>query len=329
MADLSTSYMGIPMRSPIVVGASTFSRKIDNIKKAEEFGAGALVIYSLFQEQIELERIELDEELTEYSESYAEALTYFPQMEHAGPREHMMWVEKARKEVKFPIIGSLNARTMGDWIDYAKELEEAGCDGLELNLYSVETHPDVSCADIEKRALDVVEAVKGRVKIPVAVKLSPYYTALANMASKVVNAGVDGLVFFNRFYQPVIDPDDEKLKIRLDFSMPQDTRLPLRWIAILSSSLKTDFAASTGVHTGKDVARHILAGARVTQVVSSLYKNGLDHIKMLNRELSDWMDVKGYESLNEFRGKLNQAKVQDPYAFERAQYIQILLQHEP
>lgn len=178
MADLSTSYMGIPMRSPIVVGASTFSRKIDNIKKAEEFGAGALVIYSLFQEQIELERIELDEELTEYSESYAEALTYFPQMEHAGPREHMMWVEKARKEVKFPIIGSLNARTMGDWIDYAKELEEAGCDGLELNLYSVETHPDVSCADIEKRALDVVEAVKGRVKIPVAVKLSPYYTIL-------------------------------------------------------------------------------------------------------------------------------------------------------
>lgn len=145
----------------------------------------------------------------------------------------------------------------------------------------------------------------------------------------MVNAGVDGLVFFNRFYQPVIDPDDEKLKIRLDFSMPQDTRLPLRWIAILSSSLKTDFAASTGVHTGKDVARHILAGARVTQVVSSLYKNGLDHIKMLNRELSDWMDVKGYESLNEFRGKLNQAKVQDPYAFERAQYIQILLQHEP
>lgn len=328
MADLTTSFMGIRMSSPVVVGASTFSRKVDKIKQAEELGAGGLVIYSLFQEQIELEAQELKEALMIGSEHFPESLTYFPQLDHSGPREHIMWVEKARKEVKFPLFGSLNATEMGDWTDYAKQLENAGCDGLELNLYSVETDPGTTADDVEEQRLEVVAAVKGAVGIPVAAKISPWYTATANFVARLVEAGADGVVMFNRFYQPTIDPETEKLASTLDLSRPEDTRLPLRWIAILSGQIDADLAASTGIHTGKDVARQILAGAKAVQTVSALYKNGLEHVKTLNRELSDWMDAKGYRFIDEFRGSLNQQHVADLYGFERAQYIRILMGHD-
>ncbi len=328
MPDLSTSYMGIKLSSPVIVGASTYSRRVDDIKRAEDAGAGALVIYSLFQEQIQLETKELDEALAIGSERFAESITYFPHLEHAGPREHIMWTEETRRRVSFPLIGSLNATSTGDWVEFARQLELAGCDAIELNLYSVQTNPERTCADIESQSLDVVASVKAAVKVPVAVKLSPFYTALANFARRVVDAGADGLVLFNRFYQPSIDPDAQALDIHIDLSSPQETRLPLRWIAILSSELDTDFAASTGVHSGADVVRHILAGAKAAQTVSALYKNGLEHVKTMNREIAEWMDAKGYNTIEDFRGRLSQKNVSDPYAFERAQYIKALLGHK-
>lgn len=329
MADLRTSFMGIELKSPVIVGASTFSRRIDNIKKAEDAGAGALVIYSLFQEQIELERAELDEELTAHAEEFAEALTYFPHMDHADAREHVMWIEKTRKEVNFPLIGSLNATSTGNWVQYAKQIEDAGCNGLELNLYSVEADPNKTSSDIEKQSLDVVAAIKAEVKIPVAVKLSPWYTSVANFVTRVVETGADGVVLFNRFYQPFINPDKECLDIRLDLSRAEDTRLPLRWIAILSGDLKADLAASKGVHSGKDVIRHILAGAKAAQCVSALLEHGLGYVTEMNQEIGTWMDSKGYPTIESLRGKLNQKNISgDPYAFERAQYMKLLMEHK-
>jgi dihydroorotate dehydrogenase (fumarate) len=238
-----------------------------------------------------------------------------------------MWVEKARKEVDFPLFGSLNATSLGKWVEYAKLLEQAGCNGLELNLYAVQADLQTTGSEIEARSLEVVAAVKSQVAVPVAVKLSPWYTSVANFAAKAIAAGTDGLVLFNRFYQPTVDPQKEALSIRLDLSRPEDTRLPLRWIAILSGRLKADLAASTGVHSGADVVRQLLAGAKAAQTVSALYANGLEHITSMNREVSDWMDAKGHSSIEEFRGKLNQASVADPYAFERAQYIRLLAGH--
>ena len=330
MADIRASFMGIDLSSPIVVGACTLSNNIDNIKRAQDAGAGGLAIYSLFQEQIELEAMEIEEELKISSNHFAESLTYFPQLEHAGSREHIMWVEKAREAVEFPLFGSLNATSMGRWLEYAKQLESAGCNGLELNLYSLETDPDKTPAEIEERSLDVVAEVKSSVSIPIAVKLSPWYTSVANFAARLQETGVDALVLFNRLYQPTIDPDKEALEIRLTLSEPEETRLPLRWIAILSSVLDVELAASTGIHTGKDVVRQLLAGAQVTQVVSGIFRNGIDHITTMNASLADWMDEKGYETIEDFRGKLSQRNVADPYAFERAQYVTLLMSaHDP
>ncbi len=330
MPDISTQFMGIPLRSPIMVGACTISNHIDNIKRAEDAGAGGLVIYSLFQEQVELEAWEVEDELLISSEHFAESLTYFPQLKHAGAREHIMWVEKTRKAIRMPLFGSLNAVSQGKWVEYAKQLENAGVDGLELNLYSLETDPAASAADIEARNLDVIASVKSSVAIPVAVKLSPWYTSIANFVSKVIQAGADGVVLFNRFYQPTIDPDTESLAIRLALSSPDETRLPLRWIAILSDRVETDLVASTGVHSSRDAIRQILAGARATQTVSAIYRNGIEHITTMNSALADWMSEKGYESIDAFRGKLSQKNVSDPYAFERSQYISLLMNaHDP
>lgn len=326
MADLSTTLMGLKLSSPVIVGASTFSRNTDNIKKAEDVGAGALVIHSLFQEQIELERQDLDEALSIGAETFAESLTYFPHMEHAGAREHVMWVEQARKRVEFPLIGSLNASWIGDWVGYAKQLQDAGCDALELNLYSVESDPSEACHYVEERALEIVSTVKALVTIPVSVKLSPFYTSMANFVTRVANAGADAVVLFNRFYQPYIDPEKERLDVRLELSRAEDARLPLRWIALLSDQIKADFEASTGVHTGADVVRELLAGAKAAQCVSTIYIHGMDYIADMNRDIAAWMDARGYGGIDDFRGKLSKKCIEgDPRAFERAQYVRAIL----
>ncbi|MGI6295765.1 MAG: dihydroorotate dehydrogenase-like protein [Armatimonadota bacterium] len=330
MANISTSFMGINMSSPIVVGASTLSNQTDNIKRAEDAGAGGLVIHSLFQEQIELEAMEIEEELLISSNHFAESLTYFPQMEHAGAREHIMWVERARKEVKFPLFGSLNATTKGKWLEYARLLEEAGCDGLEVNLYSIEPDPAKDPQAIEQESLEIVADVKASVSIPVAVKLSHWHTSVANYAAKVTEAGADGLVMFNKFHQPIIDPEKEELVLDWALSSPEESGIPLRWIGLLSDQLDVDMVANTGIYTAEDVIRQILAGAHATQIVSAVYSHGLEHITALNAAISKWMDKHNYENIEAFRGKLAKHKMSDPYAFERAQYVSWLMQaHDP
>ncbi|MFQ3548168.1 MAG: dihydroorotate dehydrogenase-like protein [Armatimonadota bacterium] len=328
MANLNTTYMGIELSSPLIVGACTISKMVDNIKKAEDNGAGALVIKSLYQEQIEMEAQELEEALNYGSNIYAESLSFFPQMEHSGPREHIMWVEKTRKAVNFPLIGSLNATSKGNWVEYAKLLEEAGCNALELNIYSVETDMNKSSADIENQAIDTISSVVSEVKIPVSLKISPFYTSVANFAKKAVEAGVKGLVLFNRFYQPTIDIDTQSPLVNLELSTSEESRLPLRWVAILSDKVGADICASTGIQNGKDAVKQLLAGACAVQCVSTLYKNGLSQIGVINKEIEAWMNNKGYANISDFKGKVNQANVDDPKTFERAQYMKLLMSRD-
>ncbi len=325
MADTKTTYMGMDLNTPILVAACSISSYTDRIKDAEKAGAGALVIRSLFEEQILFESLRMEEELSRGSELYAEALSYFPQMHHGEASEHLMWVEKARAEVKMPLIASLNAINPGTWTKYAKQLENTGVDALELNVYSVVTNVEKSAADVEKSLYETVDAVLSEVKIPVSVKLSPYYSSTANVAAQLAKRGVQGLVLFNRFLQPDIDTKSEELINEMIYSTPQEMKLPLRWVAILYNQIKADLALNTGVHSGLDSAKAILAGASVIQSASALLQNGIAYISTMLRELEGWMDEHGYNNLSDFRGKLSQSEVDDPLAFERAQYVKLLM----
>jgi dihydroorotate dehydrogenase (fumarate) len=325
MAGLETIYMGIPLQTPLIVAASSISSKIDRIKTAEQAGAGALVIRSLFEEQIMFDALKMEDDLAVGSESFSEALTYFPQLQHGEADEHLMWIEKTRAEVKMPLIASLNATSPGAWTRYAKQLESTGVDGLEINVYAVASDPDQNGADIEGALYQIVEAIKGEVKIPVAVKLSPFYTSTANVATELDTRGVEALVLFNRFLQPDIDIETETLKNEMVFSTPEEMKLPLRWIALLYGRIKADLALSTGVHSGLDAAKVLLAGATVVQTASALLKNGIPYLSTMLRELEGWMDERGYDNLESFRGKLSQREVDDPFIFERAQYIKLLM----
>jgi len=325
MAGLETIYMGIPLQTPLIVAASSISSKIDRIKTAEQAGAGALVIRSLFEEQIMFDALKMEDDLAVGSESFSEALTYFPQLQHGEADEHLMWIEKTRAEVKMPLIASLNATSPGAWTRYAKQLESTGVDGLEINVYAVASDPDQNGADIEGALYQIVEAIKGEVKIPVAVKLSPFYTSTANVATELDTRGVEALVLFNRFLQPDIDIETETLKNEMVFSTPEEMKLPLRWIALLYGRIKADLALSTGVHSGLDAAKVLLAGATVVQTASALLKNGIPYLSTMLRELEGWMDGRGYDNLESFRGKMSQREVDDPFIFERAQYIKLLM----
>ena len=325
MPDLKMTYMGIPLRSPIVVGASSVSGMLDKIKMAEQAGAGALVIRSLFEEQIQFDALRMEESLAVGSESTAEARTYFPSIKHGDADEHLMWVEKARKAVSFPLLASLNAATPGAWTRYARQLEGTGVNGLELNVYSVAADARRAGMAIEKELYEVVEAVKQQVKIPLAVKLSPFYTSVANVAAEVDQRGAASLVLFNRFLQPDIDPVTESLTSEMVLSGPEELKLPLRWTALLYGRIKAEVALSTGVHSGLDAAKALLAGATVVQTASAVIKNGLPYVSTMLRQLEEWMTEKGYASVAEFRGKLSQKQAADPFAFERAQYVRLLL----
>ena len=325
MADLETTYMGIPLQTPLIVAASSISSKIDRIKAAEQAGAGALVIRSLFEEQIMLDALKMEDELAVGAESFSEALTYFPQIQHGEADEHLMWIEKTRAEVKMPLIASLNATSPGAWTKYAKQLESTGVDGLEINVYAVASDPDQNGADIEGALYQIVEAIKGEVQIPVAVKLSPFYTSTANVATELDKRGIEALVLFNRFLQPDIDIETETLKNEMVFSTPEEMKLPLRWIALLYGRIKADLALSTGVHSGLDAAKALLAGATVVQSASALLKNGIPYLSTMLRELEGWMDERGYDNLESFRGKMSQREADDPFIFERAQYIKLLM----
>lgn len=325
MSDLTTTYMGIPLKNPIVVAASTISHRVDRVRLAEEVGAGALVISSLFEEQIQMEQQYSGSEGVISGQSFREALSSFPGIAPVEAREHLMWVEKTRQAVHMPLFASLNAVSPGSWVPYARQLEATGVDGLELNVYAVATDPTKTGSEIEKELYEIVEGVKAEVKIPVAVKLSPFYTSTVNVAAELDQRGVDALVLFNRFFQPTIDVDTESLNNRMFYSSPLELKLPLRWIALLYGRIQADLAITTGVHTGQDAVRALLAGATVVQMASTLLKNGLPYISTILRDIEAWMAEKGYHSLDDFRGKVSQKNCDDPFAFERAQYVRFLL----
>ncbi len=329
--DLTTKYLGLTLNNPLVLSASPLSEKLENIKKAEDAGAGAIVLHSVFEEQLKMESEELDFHLSHGTESFAEALSYFPQPSEyrLGPEDYLDHIVAAKKAVKIPIIASLNGSSAGGWTDYAKKIEQAGADGLELNIYYIPTSMDLTAADVEKTYIDILKAVRSEVSIPVAVKLSPFFSSLSNMARQLDNAGANALVLFNRFYQPDINLETLEIEHNVLLSTAQARRLPLRWIAILYGHIKADLAATSGVHNAYDALKMLMAGAKVTMLCSVLYKQGFDYMKVILREMKAWMEEHEYESVKQLQGSLSQKNCPDPSAFERAQYMRILTGWRP
>ena len=324
--DLSTTYMGLSLKNPIVPSASPLSQRVEDIRKLEDAGAAAVVMFSIFEEQLHHDAEALDHLMSAGSDSFAEALSYFPDTGayQVGPEQYLDLIHRAVESVKIPVIGSLNGLSNEGWIDYAKKIEEAGAHALELNAYYIATDPNLTGADVEGLYLDVVRAVKAAVKIPVAVKLSPYFSSMANMARRLDQAGADALVMFNRFYQPDFDLGQMEVLSDLKLSTPYEMRLPLRWIAILHGQLQASLAATTGIHTGQDAAKCILAGADIVQVCSALLKSGIGQLRTILQELEAWMTEKEYDSVTQMKGAMSQKSVANPAAFERANYIRIL-----
>jgi dihydroorotate dehydrogenase (fumarate) len=331
MIDLSTTYLGLKLETPLVVSASPLSRDVDGIRRLEDAGASAVVLYSLFEEQLRQEEMDLDYHLHAGTESFAESLTFFPQASEflTGPEGYLKHISKAKAAVKIPIIASLNGSTIGGWTKFAGEIERAGADAIECNLYSIPTDPDLAPADVEKNYLDIVRAVKATVTIPVAVKLSPFFSNLTNFARQLDTAAADALVLFNRFYQPDIDLEELEIRPNVLLSGPQSLRLPLTWIGILYGRVKADLAATGGVHHAEDIVKLLMVGANVTMVCSSLMRHGINHLRHLEHELRDWMDEHEYESVKQMRGSMSQQRCPDPSAFERAQYMRAVkgMQH--
>ena len=325
MGSLQTRYMGITLANPIIAGASDLTSNVDSIKRIEEAGVGALVLKSLFEEQIQLERFKLEEDLSAGSNLYGEMTSIFPKLQHAGAKEHLMWVKKSRAAVKIPIIASLNAVTRATWVEYARQLADQGVDGLELNFFATPRDFDVSGAGIEEEQLDAVREVRKALKIPVAVKLSVFYSNPLNIISRLDREGVNGFVLFNRFFQPDIDTDSETITQPFNFSTQADNRLPLRFAGLLYGKIKADVCASTGIVTGMDVVKMLLAGACAVQVVTALYRNGVKSIAAMREQIGRWMDAKSYATIDAFRGKLSAQKAGDPWAYTRAQYAKMLL----
>lgn len=331
MIDLSTDYLGLKLRTPLVPSASPLSQEIGTIRRLEDAGASAVVLYSLFEEQLRQEMMELDHHLSAATESFSESLSFFPHASEfrLGPEGYLEHIRKAKEAVKIPIIASLNGATVSGWTKFAKAIEEAGADALECNIYYIPTDPDLKSADVEQAYIDIVWAVKSAVSIPVAVKLSPYFSNLANMAKRLDEAGADGLVLFNRFYQPDIDLDELEIRPNVLLSTPQALRLPLTWIGILYGRLQASLAASSGVHDPQDAIKLLMVGANVTMLCSSLLRNGVNHIRHMERGITEWMEKHEYESVQQMQGSMSQVRCPDPSAFERAQYMRAVksLQH--
>lgn len=324
MADLTTEYLGLTLPSPLLLASSALSNRIENLQAAEGHGAGAVVLRSLFEEQLEETNTALEEELARGAESNPEARTYFPP-QRVGPHEYLALIEKAKRALEIPVIASLNCSASGSWTGYAREIEQAGADALEVNLYAVEADPLLSAAEVEQRYLDVVAAVRSSVRVPVAVKLSPFFTSLANFAARLDAQGVQGLVLFNRFLQPDISLEKMSAHASMTLSSPAEALLPLRWIGILHGRVKAHLAASTGVYDAAGAMKQILAGAQVVQLASALLKNGIPHVGKMLAGMEEWLDGRGASTIDEVRGSLSQREVQDPAAFERAQYVHLIL----
>jgi len=326
MIDLTTTYLGLKLKNPLVASASPISKKVDTARKLEDSGISAIVMYSLFEEQIIHESLELDYYLTRGTDSFAEAMSYLPDAGtySMGPEKYLNQVAELKKALKIPVIGSLNGFSKGGWTRYAKQIQEAGADALELNLYFVSTDPDLTAQDIENAQVELVAEVKTAVTIPLAVKLSPFITSLPNFAKRIVGAGANGLVLFNRFYQPDFDLDELEIVHSLDLSTSAELRLPLRWISILYGKLNADFALTSGVHTYKEVLKSMMAGAKVAMMASTLLNNGEQVISSMLNELGSWMESHEYKSIQQMQGSMSQKSVKEPAAFERANYMKVL-----
>ena len=326
MSDLSTSYLGLSLKNPLVVSPSPLCEDLDAIRKMEDAGASAVVLHSLFEEQLTLDSQDLDRFLTSGTESFAEALSYFPDMGQfkLGPEAYLEHIQKAKKAVKIPIIGSLNGVSTGGWVSFAKKIEQAGADALELNVYYIATDPDMSGPQVEQMYADLVRDVRGSLKIPIAVKLGPYFSSMASVARRLDQAGANGLVLFNRFYQP--DFDLEKLEVtpNLNLSRSEELRLRLCWVAILSGRIKADMAITGGVHTAEDVIKSMMAGAKVAMMTSALLKNGIEHLKTVREGIEAWMEKHEYASIRQMQGSMSQKSVAEPAAFVRANYMKVL-----
>ena len=329
--DLSTTYLGMKLRTPLVPSASPLSEELDGIRRMEDAGAAAVVLYSLFEEQLLLDRLELDHHLTEGTESFAEAITFIPEPEefHLGPEGYLEHIRRAKEATKIPIIASLNGVSSGGWIDYARLIEQAGADALELNIYYIPTAPELTGAEVEQTYLDILHMVKSVITIPVAVKLSPFFSSLANIAAQLDSAGAGGLVLFNRFYQPDIDLENLVVRPNVILSTPQALRLPMRWIAILYGRIKADLAATSGIHTAQDVIKMILAGASVTMLCSVLMRHGIERLRVIEEGLRQWMEEHEYDSVQQMRGSMSQRNCANPSEFERAQYMRALQSYKP
>lgn len=324
--NLTTNYLGLKLKHPILPSASPLSKNLDSIKRLEDAGAPAIVMYSLFEEQIVHDSLRLDSFLNYGTESYSEALSYFPNLDNynIGPDEYIKLIAKARQATNIPIIGSLNGISRGGWVDYARSIQEAGAQALELNIYYIPTDLEMSGATVEQLYIDILQDVKAVVSIPIAVKLSPFFSSTANMAYRLACAGASGLVLFNRFYQPDFDLENLDVVPRLVLSNSNELRLPLHWVAILYGRITADLAITTGVHTYEDVLKSLMAGAKVTMVASELLKHGLGRINELVNELTNWMQEHEYESVKQMQGSMSQINVKEPSIFERANYMKVL-----
>lgn len=332
MVDLKTSYLGLALKNPLVASASPLSQKVETALRLEEAGVSAIVMYSLFEEQIIQDSLKLDRDLTRGTESYAEALTYLPDLSEyshlrqysIGPESYVEHLFKLKQALSIPVIGSLNGLSNGGWIDYALKMQQAGADALELNIYSLPTSVATTSAELEDQYVALVRAIREKIQIPIAVKLSPFFTSLPNFARRLAEAGADGLVLFNRFYQPDLDLEELEVVPSLVLSSSHELRLPLRWIAILYGRIQADFALTSGIYTAEDVLKATMAGASATMMASALLKYGPEHAGHVLAELQAWMELKEYESISQMKGSMSQQAVANPAAFERANYMRVL-----
>ncbi len=324
--DLTTTYLGLQLKNPLVASASPLSKKVDIARRLEDAGASALVMYSLFEEQITHESYEMDHYLNHGTNSFAESLSYFPDLDtyNLGPETYLEHLHNIKQAVNIPVIGSLNGVSSGGWVRYARKIEQAGADALELNIYYLSTDPDLSSAELEEVYVKLVKDVRETVSIPIALKLSPFFTSIPQMAKRFVEVGANGLVLFNRFYQPDFDLDALSVVPHLELSTSHDLLLPLRWIAILYGRIQADFALTSGVHTAQDVLKAMMAGANVAMMASTLLESGPKRLTHILSDLQRWMEEHEYESISHMRGSMSQRAVAEPAAFERANYMKAL-----
>jgi dihydroorotate dehydrogenase (fumarate) len=326
MIDLSTSYLGLSLKNPLVVSASPLGYDLANIRAMEDAGAAAVVLPSLFEEQFSLESQNLSKYLNRGAESFAEALSYFPDLDdyHIGPDRYLKLIRQAKVAVGIPIIGSLNGSSKGGWAQFARQIEQAGADALELNIYHLPMSPKLTGGNVEKMYCDLVESVQGSVRIPIAVKLAPYFSSLPNVAQNLVQAGASALVLFNRFYQPDFDLESLEISPTLTLSTPQELLLRLHWVAVLFGQVEVDLAVTGGVHSGQDVIKTMMSGARVAMMTSALLRHGIGHLQQVRSEMLKWMEEHEYGSIGQMRGSMSRLSAAHPEAYERANYIKVL-----